>query len=326
MSDELERILRKTPPRSAPGPSLRLPACPRVQGGPALDGAPKLDALRPAPEPPPSATAPKVYAIDAPHMPGMSEPSRTPVEVHPRPTVPPAAGQMPGHQLVARDLKKSYRKAALDIPVLRGVSLGVGLGEFVAVVGQSGSGKSTLLHLLGTLDAPDKGEIHFEGRRIDNLASGPRDRLRNTEIGMIFQFYHLLPELSTLENVLAPMMIGCGLWSFFHQRREHRAAATRLLEMVGLGHRLKHKPRELSGGEMQRAAIARALVASPKLLLADEPTGNLDRQTGREILEILRSLNRQENLTIVMVTHDHSIAELADRVIHLVDGRVDEGS
>jgi lipoprotein-releasing system ATP-binding protein len=228
-----------------------------------------------------------------------------------------------GYQLLAIDVHKSYRKGAVDIPVLRGVNLAVRRGEFLAIVGSSGSGKSTLLHLLGTLDVPGKGEIYFEDRRIDNLFGQQRDELRNRQFGMIFQFYHLLPELSTLENVLAPMMIGHSAWSYFLHRRKHRAAAVGLLETVGLGHRLHHRPSELSGGEMQRAAIARALVTGPRLLLADEPTGNLDQKTGREIIQILRSLNDRENLTIVMVTHDESIAERADRVIRLVDGQVE---
>lgn len=225
-------------------------------------------------------------------------------------------------QLEAVGLTKSYRKASVEIPVLRGVDLTVRRGEFLAIVGQSGSGKSTLLHLLGTLDSPDDGSLMFEGRRIDNLPSFERDRLRNRRFGMIFQFYHLLPELTTLENVLAPLMIGKSVLGFLRARAAYRAAATRWLELVGLSHRLKHKPRELSGGEMQRAAIARALIASPDLLLADEPTGNLDRATGREILELLCSLNRQQKLTIVMVTHDLAIAERADRVVCLVDGRI----
>lgn len=229
-----------------------------------------------------------------------------------------------GGLLSARGLKKSYRKAAVNIPVLRGVNLGVRQGEMLAIVGQSGSGKSTLLHLLGTLDAPDEGAVYFDDQRIDNLPGHRRDLLRNQSFGMIFQFYHLLPELTTLENVLAPLMIGQTVWSFLHQRKEHRQRATELLELVGLGHRLKHTPRELSGGEMQRAAIARALVTGPRVLLADEPTGNLDHTTGREILEILASLNRQQNLTIVMVTHDLSIAQDADRMVRLVDGRIAE--
>ena len=205
------------------------------------------------------------------------------------------------------------------------MSLAVRPGEFLAVVGQSGSGKSTLLHLLGTLDSPDSGEIYFRSQRIDILPSRQRDRLRNKQFGMIFQFYHLLPELTTLENVLAPLMIAESFWRFFRQRRIHRAAAAELLNLVGLGHRLKHRPCELSGGEMQRAAIARALIAQPQLLLADEPTGNLDRGTGEEILKILRTLNRQQNLTIVMVTHDQAIAAQADRIVCLADGRIEAG-
>ena len=197
-------------------------------------------------------------------------------------------------------------------------------GEFLAIVGQSGSGKSTLLHLLGTLDAPDRGEIHYAGQRIDNLPAKARDALRNRQFGMIFQFYHLLPELSTLENVLMPLMITHGVWSYLRHRRRHRARAEELLEMVGLSHRLKHRPRELSGGEMQRAAIARALVAQPDLLLADEPTGNLDQATGQEIIRILRTLNQQRNLTIVMVTHDRAIADQADRIVRLAEGRIEQ--
>ncbi len=226
-------------------------------------------------------------------------------------------------QLQAIRLKKSFRKGPVEIPVLKGVSLGIRRGEFIAIVGQSGSGKSTLLHLLGTLDSPDDGEIHFDGRRIDNLPAAGRDRLRNRQIGMIFQFYHLLPALSALENVLAPLMIAHSAWGFFRRRRQERAAAAELLELVGLGHRMKHRPRELSGGEMQRAAIARALMPQPEVLLADEPTGNLDRQTGHDIIQILRTLNQQRNLTIVMVTHDLAIAQQADRIVRLVEGRIE---
>jgi lipoprotein-releasing system ATP-binding protein len=227
-------------------------------------------------------------------------------------------------QLRTVDLYKSYRKGAIEVPVLRGVSMSVRQGEFLAIVGQSGSGKSTLLHLLGTLDAPDRGEIHYAGRRIDNLPTKARDALRNRQFGMIFQFYHLLPELNTLENVLSPLMIAHGAWSYLRHRRRHRARAEELLKMVGLSHRLKHRPRELSGGEMQRAAIARALVAQPDLLLADEPTGNLDESTGQEIIRILRTLNQQRNLTIVMVTHDRAIADQADRIVRLANGKVEE--
>ena len=226
--------------------------------------------------------------------------------------------------LSARKLAKSYRKGKHTVPVLKGVDFALRPGEFTAIVGQSGSGKSTLLHLLGTLDAPDAGEIYFEGNRIDNLPTASRDVLRNRHFGMIFQFYHLLPELSALENVLMPLMIHHGVFAYWRKRREHVDHAKHLLELVGLSHRLKHKPRELSGGEMQRAAIARALIAGPQLLLADEPTGNLDRDTGREILEILRTLNAEQNLSIVMVTHDNAIAAQADRTVRLAEGRVEQ--
>lgn len=229
-----------------------------------------------------------------------------------------------GDQLHTIDLHKSYHKSSIEVPVLRGVSMSVRKGEFLAIVGQSGSGKSTLLHLLGTLDAPDRGEIHYAGQRIDNLKPSARDALRNRTFGMIFQFYHLLPELTTLENVLTPLMIRHGAWNYLRNQRRHRVRAEELLELVGLGHRLRHKPRELSGGEMQRAAIARALVVEPDLLLADEPTGNLDQGTGQEIIRILRTLNHQRNLTIVMVTHDRTIADQADRIVRLTSGRIEE--
>jgi lipoprotein-releasing system ATP-binding protein len=224
--------------------------------------------------------------------------------------------------LGAQGVSKSYRKGQLQIPVLQGVELAVREGEFVAIIGPSGCGKSTLLHLLATLDAPDTGEIHFEGNRIDNLSTAGRDILRNRYFGMIFQFYHLLPELTTFENVLAPAMIGESVLGYWRRRRGYHDRAREMLEMVGLGHRLKHKPRELSGGEMQRTAIARALVASPRVLLADEPTGNLDKGSGSEIIALLRQLNREQNLTIVMVTHDSQIAHAADRTVTLVDGLV----
>jgi lipoprotein-releasing system ATP-binding protein len=224
--------------------------------------------------------------------------------------------------LSVRGLVKSYRKASVEISVLKGVDLDVQSGEFLAVVGQSGSGKSTLLHLIGQLDQPDDGTIFLENKRIDNLPTHLRGRLRNRTFGMVFQFYHLLPELTTLENVLMPVMIGRSLWQYWRERTEHRRRARELLELMGLGHRLKHRPHELSGGELQRAAIARALVNRPQILLADEPTGNLDPATGQEILNLLRTLRQQEHLTIVMVTHDHSIAALADRIVCLAGGRI----
>ena len=234
-----------------------------------------------------------------------------------------AAAGVPAEAILqAINLKKTYRKGKHEVPVLRGVDLEVRPGELLAVIGQSGSGKSTLLHLLATLDRPDDGEIWFNGQRIDNASTRQRDRLRNRQLGMIFQFYHLLPELTALENVLAPLMITHGYFRYRVQRRRLVERAKALLETVGLAQRLTHRPRELSGGEMQRAAIARALITEPQILLADEPTGNLDGRTGQGIMELLRSLNSQSNLTIVMVTHDSAIASQADRVVQLVDGQV----
>ena len=228
-----------------------------------------------------------------------------------------------GALLAAKNVVKSYKKGKVEVPVLRGVDFAIQPGRFTAIVGASGCGKSTLLHLLGTLDAPDSGQIHFAGERIDNLPARQKDAIRNRQIGMIFQFYHLLPELSTLENVLMPLMIAHGLFGYWRNRRQFAERARQLLDMVGLSHRLTHKPRELSGGEMQRAAIARALIAEPKLLLADEPTGNLDQKTGEGILSLLRNLNRG-GLTIVMVTHDQNIASQADNIVSLVNGVVEK--
>jgi lipoprotein-releasing system ATP-binding protein len=210
----------------------------------------------------------------------------------------------------------------IEVPVLLGVDLAVQHGEFVSVMGQSGSGKSTLLQLLGTLDRPDSGEIYLGNHRIDHLPARDADRLRNQVFGFIFQFYHLLPELSTLENVLIPMMVRYRAGDFLRRRKTLRAEATELLARVGLLHRTSHKPCELSGGEMQRAAIARALVGRPQILLADEPTGNLDTATGSEIMDLLVQLNRDEGLTIIMVTHDAANAARADRCVRLVDGRI----
>ncbi len=224
--------------------------------------------------------------------------------------------------LETRDLQKSYYKKKLEIPVLRGVSMEIPENSFTAIVGKSGSGKSTLLHLLGTLDKPDQGEVWYQNQRIDNLPPSGREALRNNEFGLIFQFYHLLPELTMLENVLVPRMIGNGLISYWRNKRKFVAKAKELLETVGLAHRLKHKPNQLSGGEMQRAAIARALITEPKLLLADEPTGNLDSENGSDVLETLLHLNREHDLTIVMVTHDENIAKKADNVVKMVNGRI----
>jgi lipoprotein-releasing system ATP-binding protein len=229
---------------------------------------------------------------------------------------------MAGH-LSANALTKSYRKGKNEVPVLHGVDLDVERGEMVAVVGASGSGKSTLLHLLGLLDAPDAGEVRLDGSRIDNVAEWRRDQLRNGTFGFIFQFYHLLPELTALENVLMPQLIRHGLLSYWRERGRLNQEGKDLLDRVGLGHRLTHLPSELSGGEMQRAAIARALAGQPKVLLADEPTGNLDAANGQAVLELLRDLNRERGLTMILVTHDQQIAQQADRIVRLAEGRIE---
>ncbi len=340
MSDDLRQILEGDKPRKRTPLNPQLRSVPRVQGGLTLDGGPQLEldalAFRPATQPhsKPAGTGRLTTGAGAA---GTGGPHITIPQPRPNPPAPMKTDE-PEHlphvatvsfaaphesQLKAIGLTKSYSKASLDIPVLRGVDVEVQAGEFLAVIGQSGSGKSTLLHLLCTLDAPDRGEIYFEGRRIDCLPAAERDRLRNRRFGMIFQFYHLLPELTTLENVLSPLMIRYGVWNYLRHRHAMRERAEELLEVVGLGHRLSHKPRELSGGEMQRAAIARALITQPDLLLADEPTGNLDHATGTEILNLLRTLNDRQGLTIVMVTHDPAIAQLADRTIRLADGRIE---
>lgn len=226
--------------------------------------------------------------------------------------------------LDARGIYKSYHKNRVEVPVLRGVDVEIHESVVTALVGRSGSGKSTLMHLMATLDQPDQGEIFFRGERIDNASRAQRDAYRNQDIGIIFQFYHLLPELSAIENVIAPTMIGRSAWSFFRHRKEIRHRAEAMLDRVGLLHRASHKPCEMSGGEMQRAAIARALMTDPALLLADEPTGNLDTETGRDILKLLAELNGDDGLTIVMITHDESIAADADICYRMQDGMLQD--
>jgi lipoprotein-releasing system ATP-binding protein len=223
--------------------------------------------------------------------------------------------------LNATGVQKSYLLGRVRLHVLRGVSISLQRGEFVAIMGASGSGKSTLLHLLGALDVPDGGTVRFEGKDIFAGSAAARDRLRNRVFGFVFQFYHLLPELNVLENALLPCMVGTPLWAWFSRKHELRRQATEMLVRIGLGERLKHRPNELSGGERQRVAIARALANRPRVLLADEPTGNLDAATGQEILGVLKTLN-QEGQTIVMVTHDPQVAACAHRVVSLVDGRI----
>ena len=214
------------------------------------------------------------------------------------------------------DLYKSYYDGLTELPVLKGVDLKVKKAEIVAIVGASGVGKSTLLHLLGGLDRPTEGTIFYEGEDIFALNDQALDRFRNEEIGFVFQFHHLLPEFTALENVAMPGLIA--------RQKPHVAQdrAKTLLDYVGLGERLEHRPSELSGGERQRVAIARALVNQPKVVLADEPTGNLDQKTSEAVHDLLWTLNDQFNQTFIIVTHNQPLAQRADRLIQLVDGQV----
>ena len=222
----------------------------------------------------------------------------------------------PGPILTARGVRKSYLMGGRPLEVLREINLSVERGEFLALRGASGAGKSTLLHLLGGLDIPNDGEIIFDGENLRGLSTGDLARLRNRRVGFVFQAYHLLPELSALENVMLPARMARTASA------DASKSGRQLLERVGLGQRLEHRPYELSGGEQQRVAIARALINQPDLILADEPTGNLDSHAGEEIISLLCALREERRATLIMATHDVRIAARAPRVIELADGTI----
>jgi lipoprotein-releasing system ATP-binding protein len=222
--------------------------------------------------------------------------------------------------LQAFGVRKKFMMGDSQIEVLHRVDLEVRTGEFIAIEGRSGSGKSTLLHILGALDQFDGGTVNFDGISIESMSADDRAHLRNKHFGFVFQFYHLLPEFNVLENTMLSPMLEYSWLQFGAKKREIKEAATGILKLMGLEHRMKHKPQQLSGGERQRVAISRALMNRPRILFADEPTGNLDFDTGRQIMAVLEGLHRNMNQTIIMVTHDRSLARQADRVLVLKDG------
>lgn len=217
--------------------------------------------------------------------------------------------------LEAKDIHKHFTDGKSTVDVIKGLSLQVKAGEFVSIVGASGSGKSTLLHVLGGLDTPSQGQVFLDGQRFDNLGEAQRGYKRNHYLGFVYQFHHLLPEFSALENVAMPLMLRAET-----NYKEVKQQAEHLLDRVGLSHRLTHKPGELSGGERQRVALARALVGRPAVMLADEPTGNLDRKTALGIFELLTELKKEFNMAMLIVTHDEQLAQSADSILYMQDG------
>jgi lipoprotein-releasing system ATP-binding protein len=237
----------------------------------------------------------------------------------PRTTTSPARDET---ILQATAVKKTFKMGDSALLVLKHVDLVVKRGEFLAIEGRSGSGKSTLMHLLGALDVADGGDIMYEGRNFGAMSEAERSHLRNSQFGFVFQFYHLLPELNVLENTLLAPMIENSWLAFRAKKADLKTRAAAVLEQMGLGHRVKHRPNQLSGGERQRVAIARALMNEPRVLFADEPTGNLDAETGRQIMDVLEKLHQEKGQTVLMVTHDRTLAREADRVLLLKDGRL----
>ncbi len=229
-----------------------------------------------------------------------------------------ANGPDSGEVIRAEGLGKTYAEGKLRTPVFDGLDFQVEAGETVAILGASGAGKSTLLHLLGGLDTPTAGEVYVAGRKMSALSDAARGKLRNRALGFVYQFHHLLPEFTALENVMLPVLLGG------HPAGEAAQRAKSLLEDVGLGHRLEHKPGELSGGERQRAAVARALVNRPACVLGDEPTGNLDEKTAATVFDLMLGLNRAQRTSLVLVTHDRGMARKLDRVMELHEGRLRE--
>jgi lipoprotein releasing system ATP-binding protein len=219
--------------------------------------------------------------------------------------------------LEARGIHKVYNNGKKELEVLRGINLSIEQGRFISIVGPSGAGKSTLLHILGGLDNPTKGSVIFKEKNIYALSDNALSEIRNKKIGFVFQFYHLLSEFTVLENVLMPALIGSGARK---RDTQARGKAIELLEKAGLKKRMAHFPSQLSGGEQQRVAIARALINSPEILLCDEPTGNLDSNTGNEIFGLIRKINSENRMTVVLVTHNLELAKLSDKVYHLEDG------
>ncbi len=227
-----------------------------------------------------------------------------------------------GALLRAESLVKDYRIGRVCLRVLHGVSMQVREGELLSIVGPSGAGKSTLLHLLGMLDTPTQGRVLHRGRPMAGLSASEQAYWRNRLFGFVFQFYHLLPDFSALENVALPALVSSGVLNWRPTRRQARQRAARMLDLVKLSERSQHRPAQLSGGERQRVAIARALINEPEVLFCDEPTGNLDSDTGAEILELLHDIQAETNCTLVMVTHDERVAAMGERVVRLEDGRL----
>ena len=223
--------------------------------------------------------------------------------------------------LQAEGLLKTYRMGRVDLKVLRGVSLSVPAGEKLAIIGASGAGKSTLMHMLGGLDVPDQGQVLFDGIDLYRLSAARRTQLRALRVGFVFQFYHLLPELNLVENVMLPAMSQPG---FLRRQKAARTRAADLLARVGLADRIDHRPAELSGGEQQRAALARALMNEPKVIRADEPTGNLDSRKGDQVLQYLFDWTAEKGHTLILVTHNESVASRCDRCLRLTDGHLQE--